>query len=63
MFILELIAGFSVIADEATIYVRSTILDRIKIGQGATVGAGSVVLRNVKEGVSVFGNPAKKIEF
>lgn len=32
-----------------------------KIGDGATVGIGSVVISNVKPGVTVFGNPAKKL--
>lgn len=34
-----------------------------KIGNGATVGIGSVVVSNVKAGTTVFGNPAKKVEF
>ena len=32
-----------------------------RIGDGATVGIGSVVISNVKPGVTVFGNPAKKL--
>lgn len=32
-----------------------------KIGDGATVGIGSVVVTNVKAGITVFGNPAKKL--
>ena len=34
-----------------------------KIGDGAHVGIGSVVISNVKAGTKVFGNPAKKIDF
>lgn len=34
-----------------------------KIGDGATVGIGSVVISNVKAGTKVFGNPAKKLDF
>ena len=34
-----------------------------KIGDGATVGIGSVVISNVKAGTAVFGNPAKKMVF
>lgn len=34
-----------------------------KIGDHATVGIGSVVISNVKAGTTVFGNPAKKVEF
>ena len=33
-----------------------------KIGDGAYVGIGSVVLRSVKPGVKVFGNPARPVE-
>lgn len=34
-----------------------------RIGDGAYVGIGSVVLRKVKPGSKVFGNPAKPIDF
>ena len=34
-----------------------------KIGDGAFVGIGSVVVTNVKAGTKVFGNPAKKVVF
>ena len=33
-----------------------------KIGDGAYVGIGSVVLRKVKPGVKVYGNPAKILD-
>lgn len=32
-----------------------------KIGDEATIGIGSVVVTNVKAGITVFGNPAKKL--
>lgn len=38
-----------------------TIVSGIKIGAGARIGAGSVVIENVAEGATVFGNPAKKM--
>lgn len=34
-----------------------------KIGDNATVGIGSVVVSNIRAGIKVFGNPAKKIDF
>lgn len=34
-----------------------------RIGDGATVGIGSVVISNVKAGTTVYGNPAKKMDF
>ncbi|MEG1934111.1 MAG: acetyltransferase [Kiritimatiellia bacterium] len=50
--------GFSFVGEGATIHTRATILPHIKVGRGAVVGAGSVVLRSVSEGTTVFGNPA-----
>ena len=38
-----------------------TILPGVNIGEGAIVGAGSVVTRDVDSGVIVAGNPAKPI--
>lgn len=55
--------GFSVIGNDVTLHTRATILPHVKVGEGAIVGAGSVVLRNVKAGMTVFGVPAKKVEF
>jgi len=57
------IGGFSTIEDNAFLGVRSTVLARLKVGKGSTIGAGSIVIRNVKENTTVFGNPAKKIEY
>ena len=37
----------------------STILPGIEIGDGAIVGAGSVVTKNVEPNTIVCGNPAK----
>ena len=37
---------------------NATILADIKIGDGARVGAGAVVVRNVADGETVVGNPA-----
>lgn len=37
------------------------ILPGIKVDNDSKIGVGSVVIKNVKEGISVFGNPAKKI--
>lgn len=34
-----------------------------KIGDNATLGIGSVVISNIRSGIKVFGNPAKKIDF
>jgi len=39
----------------------STIIPKKKIGCFSSIGAGSVVIKNVKSNTSVFGSPAKKI--
>ncbi len=57
------LGGHSEIGDESVMHVRSTLIRLKKIGKCAEVGAHSVVLRNVKEGEHVFGNPAKRIEY
>ena len=54
--------GYVDVGDMSAIHVRSTIIRHKKIGKNASVGAASVVLRNVKDNTNVYGNPAKKIE-
>ncbi len=44
----------------ASIGANATILGGITIGEGAIVGAGSVVTRDVAPGVIVLGNPARE---
>lgn len=43
----------------STMHTRSSVIPHKKIGREATVGIGSVVIRNVPDGVLVFGNPAR----
>ena len=44
-----------------SIFASSTILGNIVIGKNARIAAGSLVLKNVDEGVTVAGIPAKEI--
>jgi acetyltransferase-like isoleucine patch superfamily enzyme len=46
------------IAVGAQIGINVTILPFVRIGAGALIGAGSVVTRDIPEGVVAFGNPA-----
>lgn len=55
--------GFSELGKSVTLHPGVRLLPHKKIGDSAIVGAGSVVIRNVKQGASVFGIPAKKIEY
>ena len=53
--------GDVIIGDRAWIAYRAIILPGIEIGEGAVVGAGSVVTKNVEPYTIVAGNPAKVI--
>ncbi len=55
-------AKYPVIEDDVTIYPNSVIIGDIKIGKGAMIGAGSVVLNDVEAYSVVAGVPAKRIK-
>ncbi len=55
------VGGFCQIASKAVIHSHSSIMAGKKVGAEAMVGLGSVIIRNVKDGAHVFGNPAKEI--
>ncbi len=57
------VSGHVKVGDKAYLATNCTIVPGMRIGEHATVGAGSVALRNVKDGVTVMGVPAKKIMF
>jgi len=48
--------------DDVTIGAHSTLIGDITIGEGATVGAGSVVVEDVPPETTVVGNPAEPVE-
>ena len=54
--------GFVEVGDGATLHTRAVILPHQKVGANATVGACSCIIRNVKPGSTVFGNPAQRID-
>jgi len=51
--------GSSSIGDYSYVSGNSTIRNGVKIGNYVTVGMGSVVTKNVDDGLTVFGSPAK----
>lgn len=55
-----LIGGNTVIGDYCEV-IHATIKNRVHIGNGVRVGIGSVILRDVPDGVECFGNPARVI--
>lgn len=53
----------TVVKRGASIGSGSTILSKVTIGEGAIVGAGSVVTRDVPARAIVAGNPAKLLRY
>lgn len=56
------LGGYSSVGKLATLHTKSSIIPHKSVGEECVVGFGSVVMRNFKNGVHVFGNPATKIE-
>ena len=57
------VSGHVVIEDYAYLATNCTVVPKMKIGESSVVGAGSVVLRKVKPNTTVFGVPAKVMQF
>lgn len=51
-----------IVEDNVLIGANSVVIEGIRIGKGAVVGAGSIVLEDVPAGAVVGGNPAKIIK-
>lgn len=55
--------GGASIDDGTIVQTGAIILPHVHIGKKSTVGAGSVVIKKVKDGDTVFGNPAKVLKY
>ena len=55
--------GMAKVGVGSTLHFKSSILRHKSVGNDVEVGAGSVVMRNIKDGLHVHGNPAVKIEY
>lgn len=56
------LAGNVTIGEGTHIGIGACIIQGIKIGKWCTVGAGAVVIRDVFDGATVVGNPARNIK-
>lgn len=57
------LAGYVRVSNTGTINAGAKLLQNVVVEEHAIVGIGSVVISKVKMGTTVFGNPAKKINF
>lgn len=57
------LGGYTKVGEMTTMHTKSSIIPHKSIGKECVVGFGSVVMRNFKDGIHLFGNPAKKTEW
>lgn len=55
--------GGTVVRDRATLHTSAVISHFVTVEENAIVGGASFVIRNVKKGTTVCGNPARKLIF
>lgn len=55
------VCGSAVIKKNAYLAPASVILNQISVGQHAVVGVNSAAIMNVKDGVTAFGTPARRL--
>jgi sugar O-acyltransferase (sialic acid O-acetyltransferase NeuD family) len=53
------VTGFAELGRDVFVASGARILPGVKVGDGATIGAGAVVIRRVKPGATVYTEPAK----
>lgn len=57
------ISGGVVIGESTEVHTNAIILPSVKVGNNCMVAAGAVVVRKVKDGTTVYGNPAKVFKY
>ena len=56
-----MIGGNSTIGDYSTLGLGVCLRDNLRVGNACSLGMGSVVVNDVDEGLSVLGNPARRL--
>lgn len=56
------LGGSCEIGDYSYLGMGCLIKNKIKVGKGCTIGMGAVVIRDVPDGETWIGNPARKLE-
>lgn len=57
-----MLGGSAHIGERAWVAPAAAVLNQVRIGAGATIGLGAVVIRDVPPGSTVVGNPAKPLK-
>lgn len=55
------VGGFAVLHPNVRVGMNATIRNRVRIGEGARIGMGAVVTKDVPAGETWIGNPARDI--
>lgn len=55
--------GFVNVGSRCTLHTGAIVIPKLNIGDNSIINVGSVVIRNVREGSTMMGNPAKEFYF
>ena len=57
----SMLGGYCKIGNDTKMFMSVTIANAIKVGKKATINMGSVVVRDVEDGKTIIGNPAREM--